>query len=370
MNRGFLIRALNQGLARATYFIATFRLRTKNLMQRSVTRSADKYRIDNELIIEDSNKTKFAILALFPRKPLRLSVNRLIRALTDEGFHIVGVINEGPDKAEIENWMTDLQNFGATVITRPNIGRDFAAFRAGYLYLEKCDALNSAERILFANDSSFYGPNSIAFTRKVLQEPGNWYGMFVNYNSELHMQSFFQVFTAEVFNSTWFAKYWHNYRASDLRHLTISRGELGLSALCRKHGCSPRGFVTAARILDDRNFNGFTPDEEAAIWQGIDLSQFIAKRGLEENLILFRKNFIERNVAHHHGLVASRVLGAPLKLDLFKSGFATNEGLRQTLSAMGCEADELEALIDYMNLAGSAASTWGFGRLWRAFGLS
>ncbi len=369
MITGFIRRALNQLLARITYFLATFGTRSRNFIEQFISRKTERYELSRTVLVDQKPVTKLAILALFPRSPLRLSINRLCTALTNNGYHIIAVINESSDKNETSLWLTDLTNFNATVIQRPNIGRDFAAFRTGYRYLEKHGLLNSAERLIFANDSCYYGTKSIAFISRLLSEPADLQGITVNYVAEFHVQSFFIVFSQKIFNTEWFSSYWRKYRISDLRHLTIRRGEIALSVLCREHGFTPRGFITAERILQDDNFKGFTEDEEAAIWRESGLVDYLSSRGSAESTILFKRQFLERSTAHHHGLVASRVLGAPLKLDLFKSGLASNEGLRQSICAMGAEASECEALIDYMNRDGSEASIWGIRRLWRSTGL-
>lgn len=364
-----LIRALYQVLARFTYFLATINTRFTNLIQRRITRQFDKYSLVENSFEANSPTEKFAVLALFPRRPLKNSVLRLITVLHDNDYQIVAVINDSKDKNEMNSWMADLRRVGATIIVRTNIGRDFAAYRAGFRFLQKNHKLKLATRLLFANDSCYYGPASKGFLTSVLSENADWNGMFINYRSEFHMQSFFQVFSSAVFNNKWFAEYWEEFQSSDLRHQTIQRGELALSTLCRNKGFTPKGFVTASRILENENFNGFTQEEELAIWNGYDLAHFVTKRGREENAILFKKQFYDRSIVHHHGLVASRILSAPLKLDLFKSGFSTTEGLRQTLHAMGCEIAEREAVIDYMTRAGSPASVWGLRHLWRKYGL-
>lgn len=74
-------------------------------------------------------------------------------------------------------------------------------------------------------------------------------------------------------------------------------------------------------------------------------------------------------MSHQAGLIASRVLGAPLKLDIIRAGAATVEGVRQSLVELGCDEAELEQVLDYMSSRGSPASLRGLRKLWFEFAL-
>jgi hypothetical protein len=81
-----------------------------------------------------------------------------------------------------------------------------------------------------------------------------------------------------------------------------------------------------------------------------------------------RRQYLENNVTHHQGLLASRVLKSPLKLDIFQTGQVTLEGIEDTLSALGIQGQDLQDVINVMTLKGTHASRKGFQRLWGNYG--
>jgi hypothetical protein len=196
-----------------------------------------------------------------------------------------------------------------------------------------------------------------------------WHALYVNYQHHTHAQSFFQVFSKDIFQKKSFSKFWQNYYPSELRHHAINYGEVGLSSLCLGLGFSPVSFVNAKSILENADFVDFTPDEKFGIWSNHgyvflngNLSTF------ENSVFLMRRQYLENNITHHQGLLASRVLKAPLKVDIFKSGQATLDGLRDTLISLGLDQDELKDVLAVMTLNGTHASRRGFKRLWGSFG--
>jgi hypothetical protein len=79
-------------------------------------------------------------------------------------------------------------------------------------------------------------------------------------------------------------------------------------------------------------------------------------------------HFLENNATHHAGLVASRIIGAPLKLDIMQNGLATQGGIQNCLRELGCNEDEIAELMGVMLQKGSHVSVKGFQRLWRDYG--
>jgi hypothetical protein len=193
--------------------------------------------------------------------------------------------------------------------------------------------------------------------------------MFVNYQFHTHAQSFFQVFNKDIFQQKSFSKFWHDYYPSELRHQAINNGEVVLSAICLKLGFSPVSYVNAKSILENPEFRDYTPDEKFGIWSNhgatflnTDIST------LENTKILMRRQYLENNVTHHQGLLASRVLKAPLKLDIFQTGQVTLEGIENTLLELGISGHEMQEIMNAMTSKGTHASRRGFKRLWSAYG--
>jgi hypothetical protein len=193
--------------------------------------------------------------------------------------------------------------------------------------------------------------------------------MFVNYQFHTHSQSFFQVFRREVFANPSFSDFWKNYYPSELRHKTINNGEVALSSLCLDLGFSPTSFVTAKSILESSEFHEFKPDEKFGIWSnhgGAWLDERIST--LENTKFLMNRQYLENNVTHHQGLLASRILKSPLKLDIFQTGQVTLDGLESTLISLGIRDIELQNILGIMTLKGTHASNRGIKRLWKTFG--
>jgi hypothetical protein len=196
-----------------------------------------------------------------------------------------------------------------------------------------------------------------------------WHAMFVNYQIHTHAQSFFQVFAKDIFQEKSFSKFWHDYYPSELRHHAINRGEVGLTKIALALGFSPVAYVNAKSILESPEFGDFTPDEKFGIWSNhgaaflnTDIATF------ENSKMLMRRQYLENNVTHHQGLLASRVLKSPLKLDIFQTGQVTLGGMEDTLNALGVQDQELQEVINVMTLKGTHASRRGFNRLWGTYG--
>jgi hypothetical protein len=193
--------------------------------------------------------------------------------------------------------------------------------------------------------------------------------MFVNYQFHTHAQSFFQVFEKDILQHKSFSKFWHNYYPSELRHHAINNGEVRLSSMCINLGIAPTSYVTAEKILNNPIFKEFTPDELFGIWSNhgdMYLTKDVAI--VQNSVFMMKRQYLENNISHHQGLIASRVLKAPLKLDIFRTGQTTIDGLQNTLIALGIEGDELKDSLTVMTLNGTHASRAGFARLWGSYG--
>ena len=362
---GILIyHRLRQIISQFTFFIATLEVRITTFLKYRITREFNQFTVFRKM--DEVSTNGVAIVALYPRDGILKSVERLIDSLTNSNYSVIAVVNEGRLSKE---WLGSLSHKKIEILTRPNIGRDFGAFKIGFIYAEKNGYLESTNHLLFANDSVLYGPKSINFVERMLNVPLPWHAMFVNYQFHTHAQSFFQVFEKRIFQNKKFSKFWHNYYPSELRHHAINNGEVGLSATCLELGFSPVSHVGAQSILENPEFGDFTSDERFGIWSNHGLTFLNGDYSSFENTtFLMKRQYLENNITHHQGLIASRVLKAPLKLDIFQSGQATIDGIRTTLISLGLVTDELEDVLQVMTLKGSHASRRGFSRLWGLYG--
>jgi glycosyltransferase involved in cell wall biosynthesis len=362
---GILIyHRLRHLISQFTFFIATLDLRIKNFVDYRLTRKFYRYSVSKR--IESISTNGLAIVALYPRVGIFKSAERLIDSLISSNYSVIAVVNESPLTGE---WLNLLSKKPVEILRRPNIGRDFGAYKIGFIHAERSGYLKNTDHLLFANDSVFYGPESMNFVRSMLKVKMPWHAMFVNYQFHTHAQSFFQVFERVIFQETKFSEFWHNYYPSELRHHAINNGEVGLSATCLRLGFAPVSYVSASSILENSEFGDFTLDEKFGIWSNHGLTFLNQEISTFDNTsFLMRRQYLENNITHHQGLLASRVLKSPLKFDLLQSGQSTFEGLRTSLFSLGVEDDELQETLNVMTLKGTHASRRGIIRLWGLYG--
>ena len=362
---GILIyHRVRQVISRFTFFLATIKIRIKNFFDYRITKKFFQYKVVKR--IETISSNGIAIVALYPRDGILSSVHRLIDSLGESNYSVLVVMNQSKLS---DAWYESLSNKPIEILIRPNIGRDFGAYKIGFIHAEKNGYLVNTNHLLFANDSVLYGPRSLDFVKSMLKTERPWHAMFVNYQFHTHAQSFFQVFESHIFRSRSFSEFWHSYYPSELRHHAINNGEAGLSSTCIALGFAPESFVNATSILNDSEFRDFTPDEKFGIWSNHGLTYLNQEiSSFANTAFLMRRQYLENNITHHQGLLASRILKAPLKLDIFQTGQVTIQGMQETLRALGLSDDELLDVLRVMTLKGTHASRRGFNRLWGTYG--
>ena len=309
-----------------------------------VSKTALSYTVERTATVEGS--AGVAIVVLYPRGPLLESVTRLISTLVAEQYLVIAVVNKSGQSPE---WLAALTQLNITLLSRPNVGRDFGAYRVGYLFAERQGLLKNARHLLFANDSIYYGPRSQAHIVELLKDEHPWTAMFVNYEVSIHAQSFFQRFSSELFSLPEFHQFWRDYYPSEKRMHAIYQGEIKLSSTLVTLGYTPHGFISADRILSNSLFGEFTEYEKhnivrfAAGTMQIPIEHQAERQAIE---VLMRSQYSTKNITHAQGTLAARVLGAPLKLDLGPA--APQEVLHETLVALGCSTEEAATTLAFM----------------------
>ena len=311
-----------------------------------VSKTALSYTVERTATVEGS--AGVAIVALYPRGPLLKSVTRLISTLVAEQYLVIAVMNKSRQSPE---WLAALAQLNITLLSRPNVGRDFGAYRLGYLFAERQGLLKDAKHLIFANDSVYYGPRSQAHVAELLKDEHPWTAMFVNYEFPNHAQSFFLRFSRELFSLPGFHQFWRDYYPSDKRRHNIHQGEVKLTSTLITLGYTPHGFISADRILSNSLFGDFTEYEKQNILRfckAAEVSQVPIERQAERQAIeaLMRSQFFTKNITHAQGTLAARVLGAPLKLDL--GWVTTKEAIYGSLVALGCSAEEAATTLAFM----------------------
>jgi hypothetical protein len=172
--------------------------------------------------------------------------------------------------------------------------------------------------------------------------------MFVNYQHHTHVQSFFSRFSSEHIVQADFRKFWHDYYPSEERAHTINKGEIKLSKTLTNLGHTPYAYVSADRVLSGSLFGDFNENERRNIRRlaGMNSATPITL-GRQEIEALMRAQFTTLNITHSLGTLTSRVLGAPLKLDL-NLRFVSQEAMHDALLALGSTREESDAVLTFM----------------------
>jgi Rhamnan synthesis protein F len=200
--------------------------------------------IDGNISSLSANICVFSLFA--PRNRIQRSTLSLIRAIRKAGYSLVVVVNGSEvskDSFEGELGQDDI------LISRPNLGRDFAAYQFAINLLLKTRL--SVERLLLCNDSVFFldknDPQDL-FGR-LITAGDHWIGMTEHYGGKYHISSWcFQV-SSEVLNSPAFTNFWRCYRAVDSRRYAIRKGEIRFSHVMLAAGFTPTVLFNAALLL-------------------------------------------------------------------------------------------------------------------------
>jgi hypothetical protein len=360
-----ILAILKRLLATFTFTIYTLKFRFKEFIQIRLLKSHKKFKVLK--IASDLNPKKIAILALYPRGFLLTSTLRLVDRLILNEYQVVAVLNEGtPQQFE---WIDELATRDLTILSRKNIGRDFGAYQTGIHYVQNLDINSSIQRLVIANDSVYYFPTSNDFLDKLLQNQHQWCGMFVNFQFHIHAQSFFESFDRSVFTSSNFKEFWENYYPTSIRHNVINKGEVGLTTVLIAAGFLPTSFVTLTSIEKSRLFKNFKLEEKFSLWNGFSFTSLDHLPYAKDiHILQMRRIFTAWNPSHHLGMLATRVLGAPLKLDFLRTGIVSLTGLAELAASSGINEREMSNFEVEMGSKGSQASVRGIHSLWRSYG--
>jgi hypothetical protein len=202
-----------------------------------------------------------AIVALYPDENSLPFAANLMNGLNENGFFVLAIIA----KKIPANLSQRLQENCHVLIERFPIGRDFGSYKMGLDWIEKQPEFKNVDTIALANDSMFY-PQHITHTiRDLLALGSDWLGLFENFQTRRHVQSFFEVFRAPILKSASFKKYWKKYLPLSSRTHSICKGETGLTSTLIRAGFNPLVLYNSTSIresliqkLDDNNAEQFS----------------------------------------------------------------------------------------------------------------
>ena len=348
-----------------SYFLYTFKSRCINWFKVRVLGLHKRIEI---LGSPFKNQTRVAVIALWPRPAILKSVLRLVDFLISEGVYVVCVVNKSKMSDE---WIAEIKKRDASILLRPNVGRDFGAYRAGFHFVKDAIKLDKISNLIFANDSVFFIDRSQSALKSVIDSDKDVTSLYLNYQFHLHAQSFFVNYNSKVLTSKTFADFWKGYYSSQERVHAINQGEVKLSTVLQKKGFQFLGYYDARFLLQTLNTNKPNLADLANIYMLHDDPQSLRKKQYLpvdfHDLFASRKADSE-NVSHLFGTYLTKAVGAPLKLDVLKTGAATTGEVALALQSQVDES-ELENLLIYMQTQGTWASKKGIKSLWISRGL-
>lgn len=183
-------------------------------------------------IIAPARGDNYAIVVKYARFGLDDGVAELVGALARQGVNVILVCNGQPRPEHLDRLRADAHR----VLVRRNIGRDFGAYRAATLLLEREGLVPN--RLLYFNDSVVYldGPELDRLIAALLATPAGMLGAFENHETRHHLGSFAFAHSAEVVADPAVRRFWRRYRAYSLRPHAILRGEIRLTTLVKSRG--------------------------------------------------------------------------------------------------------------------------------------
>lgn len=120
-----------------------------------------------------------------------------------------------------------LQKLNIDVIKRENIGYDFYSYKVGLKSLE----LENFDELIICNDS-VYGPLfPLESVFEKMKEKKDVWGITESNEIYRHLQSYFIVYTKEVFLSKYFQDFWKNLEIIEDKNEIIKKYEVGFSKL-------------------------------------------------------------------------------------------------------------------------------------------
>ncbi|WP_439550593.1 rhamnan synthesis F family protein [Falsiroseomonas sp.] len=199
---------------------------------------------------------KILLLALYEKGRLRPDIENLVATAKSLDMYVLAVNTLSlldPDR---------LRDKIDCYIERPNFGRDFGSYKAGFLHAYRNEWMRQCERLLMLNDSLFYSKSNLEpFLRQMIDTRIEVLGATENHEIEHHVGSFCISIGQSILQQNQFRRYWENYSNTDIRPKVIKRGEMKLSKTLRGCVSSPDQFAArfnlswlASRLTEDREF--------------------------------------------------------------------------------------------------------------------
>ena len=180
----------------------------------------------NMIIFRPISNRPVAIMAIWENEKLRKDVARFLNILESKEIDVI-LVNTGKlAKSEVEKLKC------ATYIERYNYGRDFGSYKCGFKFLQVNTRLEELPRLLFFNDSVFYADICLGdFVGALCDSDKPVLGATETFEVIHHLGSFCVSVGPSVLRNSRFEKFWSRYKPSNLRPVTIRRGEMQMSRI-------------------------------------------------------------------------------------------------------------------------------------------
>jgi hypothetical protein len=230
-------------LYRIFYYLYLFSLK---LVQTPRVLAEREPKIIKDELIRTASGSRYAIVVFYPGFGIDEGFIALLRSLRQADVNAIVVCNGTPARALLDQVRAEAQR----ILLRPNVGRDFGAYRAATLYLNQ-HAL-PASRVLYFNDSVIYlaGPQLDRLVGELAESKFPVVGAYENHELHHHLGSYAFSVSGDVFRDPRLQKFWRSYRPYDIRPHAIHQGEMGLSRSLRKAGYSFDVIYPVDRLAD------------------------------------------------------------------------------------------------------------------------
>lgn len=174
----------------------------------------------------------YAIVVKYVRFGLGTDFLGLLDSLAAASVNAVVVCNDTPS----EEMLAELRARAHRILIRPNIGRDFGAYRAASLRLLGED--RQISRVVYLNDSLIYlpGPDLDGLVERLAHGAYDVIGASENHAFGHHVGSFALSLSGQAFRNDKVRAFWQGYQPFDVRPHAIRKGELQLTRVLKGEG--------------------------------------------------------------------------------------------------------------------------------------
>lgn len=193
---------------------------------------------------------RVAVFVLFQPGSLSRSTFLTLDHLTSNKWSPVVITNAPLNDANFH----EVEKRSAVVISRPNVGYDFGAYREGIRFLSRIG--KDVDRLLLLNDSTWFPVREADTTLARMEaSSADMQGqIFKTESTEKrgrdHLESHLLMFGKDAIEHPAFSRFWNSYLMSDDRTSTVARGEKALSQAMLNSGLQVEGLLSRERLLE------------------------------------------------------------------------------------------------------------------------